>query len=477
VYVDVIGVLEESVAAQMSIISEPAQKPQNVLVADYLVIGAGAMGMAFVDELLNRSAAARIILVDRYAGPGGHWRRAYPYVALHQPSAFYGVNSETLGQGGKSLASGLEVVAYFQRVLEKHIAGGRLSFYPHCESDGSDQFQSTVTGEKYKVDIKHKLVDATYMEVEVPSMRKPPYRVSHGVEIIPPNGLVEIVRPYDDYIVVGAGKTGMDAIIYLLDLSVSPDRIIWIMPNDAWLLDRDNIHPDGLLDTLVAQQEVIAQSQTLDLLLTNLEERGMLLRIDRSIWAEKYRCATVDRRELEQLQRVKNVVRRGRVVNIDDETVNLERGKFTYRKNTLFIDCSANGLSNRPETPIFAGQKLTLQSVSMCQQVYSAALIAYVEIAYQDEDFKNQLCQVVPHPESIDDFLYATRVGAINLASWTRHFSKWLANSRLSFRSHIPTWRLMLRMARIKKLEPSVAKNLQAMPLHRQKIVSLEKVD
>ncbi len=25
--------------------------------------------------------------------PGGHWTRAYPFVRLHQPSAYYGVNS------------------------------------------------------------------------------------------------------------------------------------------------------------------------------------------------------------------------------------------------------------------------------------------------------------------------------------------------------------------------------------------------
>ena len=58
------------------------------LTADYLVVGAGAMGMAFVDELLSGNATATVVLVDRYAGPGGHWRRSYPFVSLHQPAAF-----------------------------------------------------------------------------------------------------------------------------------------------------------------------------------------------------------------------------------------------------------------------------------------------------------------------------------------------------------------------------------------------------
>ena len=59
---------------------------------DYLIIGAGAAAMAFADELLTNSDA-RILMVDRRDKPGGHWNDAYPFVRLHQPSAFYGVNS------------------------------------------------------------------------------------------------------------------------------------------------------------------------------------------------------------------------------------------------------------------------------------------------------------------------------------------------------------------------------------------------
>lgn len=60
--------------------------------ADYLIIGAGAVGMAFADTLLSETQAT-IALVDRRHRPGGHWNDAYPYVRLHQPSAYYGVNS------------------------------------------------------------------------------------------------------------------------------------------------------------------------------------------------------------------------------------------------------------------------------------------------------------------------------------------------------------------------------------------------
>ena len=76
----------------------------KVIETDYLVIGAGAMGMAFVDtlvthELLNATA----VVVDRYHRPGGHWTTAYPFVRLHQLSAAYGVNSRHLGSDGIDL--------------------------------------------------------------------------------------------------------------------------------------------------------------------------------------------------------------------------------------------------------------------------------------------------------------------------------------------------------------------------------------
>lgn len=66
---------------------------------DYLIIGAGAMGMAFADELFIRDSNFQLTIVDRRARAGGHWMDAYPFVRLHQPVAFYGVNSLVLGNG------------------------------------------------------------------------------------------------------------------------------------------------------------------------------------------------------------------------------------------------------------------------------------------------------------------------------------------------------------------------------------------
>ena len=70
--------------------------PTQHLDTDYLVIGAGAMSMGFVDVILSEDPTARIVMVDRHANPGGHWNDAYPFVRLHQPAAFYGLPMESL---------------------------------------------------------------------------------------------------------------------------------------------------------------------------------------------------------------------------------------------------------------------------------------------------------------------------------------------------------------------------------------------
>ena len=50
---------------------------------DYLVVGAGAMGVAFTDALIDH-ADVYVTLVDRRHAAGGHWQDAYPFVQLHQ---------------------------------------------------------------------------------------------------------------------------------------------------------------------------------------------------------------------------------------------------------------------------------------------------------------------------------------------------------------------------------------------------------
>ena len=112
------------------------------LETDYLVVGAGAMGMAFTDALVDHAPDVRVALVDRREGPGGHWLAAYPFVQLHQASQFYGVASTLLGGavqtegpevGLNERATRDEVCAYYAQVLARHVGSGRVEFFAHAE--------------------------------------------------------------------------------------------------------------------------------------------------------------------------------------------------------------------------------------------------------------------------------------------------------------------------------------------------------
>ena len=101
------------------------------LCCDYLIVGAGATSLAFLDELVHGSTDLEVVVCDRRAQPGGHWTDAYDFVTLHQPAALYGVNSRPLGRGGLHMSSKIEVaegIAHTTRVYSPDTALLRAGF-------------------------------------------------------------------------------------------------------------------------------------------------------------------------------------------------------------------------------------------------------------------------------------------------------------------------------------------------------------
>jgi hypothetical protein len=430
---------------------------------DYLVVGAGAMGMAFADELLTQRPSARVALVDRHARPGGHWNDAYSFVSLHQPAAYYGVNSLALGRGGSALASGREVLSYYEEVLRRLLSTGRLDYFPLCEHRGGGVVQSLIEPERaFTVRARECFVDATYMNVEVPSVTAPRYEVDPEVSLVPPNALPDLREPHPEYVVIGAGKTGIDAVLFLLGNRVEPDRIAWIMPNDAWLLDRAHIQPGRMLDAGAASPfESFHAAGSLTEVLRWLEGEGRLLRLDPDVWPEKYRCATVSRDELTQLRRVHRVIRAGRVMAVAPGRLTLEQGVFASAPGALHIDCTANGLARREGRPVFAPGRITLQSLFMCQQVFSASVIARIECLDAGPDEKNALSRPVPHPEVNRDYVFALANSLANTNDWGRVFGRWLRRNRLFFIHHEAMWTLVLAGLRGRRVAANATANLR----------------
>ena len=146
-----------------------------------------------------------------------------------------------------------------------------------------------------------------------------------------------------------------------------------------------------------------------------------------------YRCATVTRAEIDQLQTIDGVVRLGHVTQITPTKIVLDKGDLPTTPGTVHIDCTADGLARRPATPVFDGNHITLQAVRTCQQVFSAAFIAHVSHTILDEQDRNQVCTPVPHPDTDIDWLRTTLGQARNSLAWGEHpeLQTWLDGARL----------------------------------------------
>lgn len=426
--------------------------PAGTLETDYLIIGAGAVGLAFADSLLDEQPDAHITLVDRRAKPGGHWNDAYSFVTLHQPSAFYGVNSMALGSdrrdtagpnaGMFELASGAEVCAYYERLMkERLLPSGRVEYLPMHEWDGAGTARAILSGKETAISVRRKTVDATYFATEIPATHAPKFEVSDKVDLIAPNALADLWQREsapDHYAVLGAGKTAMDAVLWLLEAGVSPDAITWVRPRDPWILNRACTQPglDDFETTMggqAAMMEALAKADDADDLFLRLEQAGFMLRIDRDVLPEMYHYPTASEAEIALMRRVTHVVRKGRIARIDPGVLHMDEGEERVPQGTLFINCTARAVAQRPPQPIFAGDTITLQMVRLPQPTFSAALIAFIESNYADEDAKNRLAQPIPLPDDLADFARSQFVNLLNQFNWSQDMDvqKWLGGARL----------------------------------------------
>jgi hypothetical protein len=420
---------------------------------DYLVIGAGACAMAFVDTLLTETDS-RVAMVDRHHRPGGHWNTAYSFVALHQPSEFYGVASRELSDWTKDetglnrglygLASGADVLDYFDQVMrQRFLTSGRVQWFPMSDyalsPDGAHRVSSLLTGAMQQIVPRKSLVDATHARTAVPSTHPPKYRIGAGVTCAPVNLLPDIKRPYAVYTVVGSGKTGMDASIWLMQNGAPPSRIRWIMPRDAWIMDRANMQPgvenfERSIGNVIGQFEAIAEATSIPHLFEVLERRGLLLRIDANVEPTTYRCANIARAELEQLRRIEDIVRLGRLRSVEPTQIVLDGGALPADPDTLYIDCSASAIQTPPALPVFEEARINLLMVRFCQPLFSAALVAYVESHFADLAEKNALCAPVPSPELPIDWLRMWSASLANATRWRANdgLRSWLSQCRLN---------------------------------------------
>lgn len=398
--------------------------------ADYLVVGAGAMGMAFTDALIDH-ADVRVALVDRQPSVGGHWLSAYPFVRLHQASAFYGVASTLLGgnrvqkegpeAGLHERATGAQICAYYEHVLaERLLPSGRVEFFAESEYGEDRQIFGRTPGERLVLPKHCRVVDARYLAPDIPSRTRPPFAASDGARVIPVNELVGLAEPPRQYVVVGSGKTATDACIWLLAQGTDPAAICWVRPRDPWMLNRAVVQPDPVvfLGMVADTMRAAAASTSLDDVFLRMEGAGIMLRIDESVTPTMTKTPTLATWELERLRTIENVVRLGHLRRVEPGRLTLDGGSVTVAKDALVVHCAAAGLKYPALRPIWGPSALTLQAIRTGFPCFGAALAGYVEATRTDDAEKNRLCPPTPFADTPAEWARMNVQGAQAAASF-----------------------------------------------------------
>ncbi|MFP5220262.1 MAG: NAD(P)-binding protein [Actinomycetes bacterium] len=396
---------------------------------DYLVVGAGAMGMAFTDALVQH-ADVRVALVDRRHSVGGHWLDAYPFVRLHQASAFYGVASTLLGDGRVQTrgpeaglherATAPEICAYYGQVLADMVASGRVELLSSSEYQADGRVVSRISGRRFGVPEQCRIVDARYLAPDIPSQTPPPFEVADDSRVIPVNDLVAVADAPGQYVVVGAGKTATDTCVWLLARGVDPDDICWVRPRDPWMLNRAVVQPDPavFLGMVADTMEAAATADSLQEVFLRLEDAGVMLRIDPSVSPTMAKAPTLATWELEQLRTIDHVVRLGHLRRVDRGRLAFEQGTVQVARDALVVHCAASGLKYPPLVPIWQPSVITLQAVRAGFPCFGAALIGYVEATRRDDAEKNRLCPPTPYADTLAQWAQMNVMGAQAAASF-----------------------------------------------------------
>lgn len=428
---------------------------------DYLIIGAGAVGLAFADTLIDEDPDCHITFIDRHAKPGGHWNDAYSFVALHQPSALYGVNSmefpseqlDTHGHnaGFYALASGAEVLAYFEKVMNMQLLpSGRVSYHRLAEFQGMGEggearFSSILSGEESRIKVRRKLVDATFYQTSVPSTHTPGFEMGEGVEMVPPGALGDIWKRGDDlpehYVILGAGKTAMDTALWLLEAGVDQRHISWVRPRESWLINRKDVQP-GVenLETLVRSQiaHITAAGEAEDgaEMMRIMADKGHFLRIDEAVEPEMFHFAVISQGEIERLREIENVIRTGRVTRIEPGAMHFGDQTHSVPEPTLFINCTARAVPfsvAKHQKPLFEDGLITLQPLHVPLVTLSAAITAFLEVHFDNDEEKNARAIPGPLTDTPQTYPYAYLTTSMNRMAWSQDpkITAFLSKSRL----------------------------------------------
>lgn len=410
---------------------------------DYLIVGAGALGLSFADSILEYSDR-HITFVDQHAKPGGHWNVAYPFVTLHQPSATYGLNSMSFGddlidtdgpnKGFYKLATGTQVLAYFERAMqERFIPSGRVSYYPMSRyqqhANGEHIIVSSVSGKETRVNVRQKLVDGSALTASVPATHKRKFEIAEGVRLTTPDKLPEVwltdAKVPKHYVIVGAGKTAMDVGVWLLNMGVEASKISWVRPRETWLINRASTQPGSEFAShnigwQLEQMRIGATASNSDEIFLHLEKHGHMIRLDQTSLPSKFHFPTISQGEVDLLRQIKHVIKIGRVNLIKAGQLQGIDGNAEVPADSLFIDCTATAATRLDVSPIWEGKRITPSLLQAPLVSLSASIAGFIEVSFDTNEEKNALAVPIQMTDTPEHYPQAMLGNVMNRILWSQ---------------------------------------------------------
>ncbi len=139
--------------------------------------------------------------------------------------------------------------------------------------------------------------------------------VEEGCPLIPGNELPDRLGETRRYCVIGGGKSGVDACLWLMDNGVVPTDIRWIVPRQPWWIVRERLQftPEFVEASLslVADHWRVWRRPARSMTSFLASRSGVAVRLDPRVAATAYRGASISLPELAALRGIADVVRLG----------------------------------------------------------------------------------------------------------------------------------------------------------------------
>lgn len=402
--------------------------------ADVVIVGAGLAGLSALvvaNKYLTSNEYA--LIADIRPSFGGHWQDTYGYVRLHQPYNYFTAYDKPwqLERDPLYLASGHEVFEHLNQIGQAEMkTHGTKALFSHryishqVHGDEVHVMFESVQNPNNKVLVRtKKLIDAfplTHPEI------KPLNISSTKVKSITPNMLSETIDNIKEnninnerkchFIIVGSGKTGMDAVKFLDDSITTPQSLI--AGNGMALLCRDVFFPRNILQRMFggkthfdmfvyAVEEWDGNNE--NELMRELVRSGIML----SCVDDPHSCfhALQSRQEMANVKRILgDSIVKGRmkdIIEVDGvPTLVMEDGTRKHipglnndQVDDIFVvNCTARLVDDKPATPLLTGNNMVLSPQTVLLHTgWSAAMMTHMWFGGKLSDVQDRFYRVCYH--------------------------------------------------------------------------------